>query len=105
MPGTLMALCEAYKVDGLCMIAETGGLFDDPLGARSIVKALSGILGVEIDASCLCKDNAPQAEEPSAETDPPYFGRASIRPGEVALSCADLEMIFHDPPVHLGQLS
>ncbi|MBR6203546.1 MAG: PAC2 family protein [Candidatus Methanomethylophilaceae archaeon] len=104
MPGTLMALCEAYEVDGLCMIAETGGLFDDPLGARSIVEALSGILGVDIDASSLREDDAVQDEEPSAEADPPYFGRASL-PREAALPCSALEMVFHYPPVDLGQLS
>ncbi len=73
--GALMALCDAYGVDGLCIVAETSGMFEDNMGAKAIVDALSSLLGVEIDTSCLSEDtNEPPEDEPFQEQDPPYFG-------------------------------
>ncbi len=73
--GALMTLCDAYHVDGLCIVAETSGLSEDNMGARAIVDALANLLGVEIDSSCLSEDAEEAAEEESSqEPDPSYFG-------------------------------
>ena len=72
--GALITLCEEYGVDCLSIVAETSGLFEDPLGAKAVVEALSRILNVEMDTSSLSGGDAPCEEAQAPGSDPPYFG-------------------------------
>jgi proteasome assembly chaperone (PAC2) family protein len=45
--GLLVGLCKLRNMKGLCLLAETSGLYPDPVAAREIMKALRKLLNVK----------------------------------------------------------
>lgn len=49
--GLLIGMCRLRGMRGLCLLSETPGTYPDREAARELLKALSKILGIEIDVS------------------------------------------------------
>lgn len=46
--GLLVGLAPIYKINGFCLLAETAGTHLDVIAAREILRAISGILGLQL---------------------------------------------------------
>jgi len=51
--GLLLGLCREKGIDGICLMGETSGYLVDPMSATSLLKVLTTLIGIEIDASTL----------------------------------------------------
>jgi hypothetical protein len=55
MAGLLVGLARLKEIDGICLLAETLGIYPDPSAARAVLEKLSAIYGVQIDLSDLAE--------------------------------------------------
>jgi len=55
MAGLLVGLAGLKEMHGLCLLAETLGMYPDPPAARAVLEKLSTIYGVQIDLSDLAE--------------------------------------------------
>ena len=55
MAGLLVGLARLKEMHGLCLLAETLGIYPDPPAARAVLEKLSAIYGVQIDLSDLAE--------------------------------------------------
>ncbi|MGB9635699.1 MAG: proteasome assembly chaperone family protein [Thermoplasmata archaeon] len=53
--GLLVGMCEDYGMEGLCLMGETPGFYDDPVAAYSVLSVLVPYLNLEVDLGPLEK--------------------------------------------------
>ncbi|MEM4160534.1 MAG: proteasome assembly chaperone family protein [Thermoplasmata archaeon] len=53
--GLLVGLCSDYGMEGLCLMGETPGFYDDPVAAYSVLSVLVPYLDLEVDLEPLRK--------------------------------------------------
>ena len=60
--GLLVGLCKLYEINGLCLLAETTGLYPDPVATRRILKVINEMLNLKINL-----ENLSEATEETRE--------------------------------------
>lgn len=53
--GLLVGLCRDYGMEGLCLMGETPGFYDDPVAAYSVLSVLVPYLGLDVNLAPLKK--------------------------------------------------
>ena len=51
--GLLLGLSAHHNIEGICLMGETSGYLVDPKSATNLLKVLSSLIGIDIDATTL----------------------------------------------------
>jgi uncharacterized protein (TIGR00162 family) len=61
--GLLVGMCEDYGMEGLCLMGETSGFYEDPVGAYAVLSVLVPYLKLDVDLEPLRKLSAEMSEK------------------------------------------
>ncbi|MEM3395746.1 MAG: proteasome assembly chaperone family protein [Thermoplasmata archaeon] len=84
--GLLVGLCSDYGMDGLCLMGETPGFYDDPVAAYSVLSVLVPYLNLDVNLEPLKKLSEDTLERLKQMPFEPKHGKESPLPTSEDLS-------------------